>query len=262
MGQGEVQVTVYINQTGQWKTPDVTSLPSVAVTARLEEPLREIALRALDQADIELDRQWIWLVAPPDDRNRQFMTGIPAVIADDGGLHWILGEAPDRVTLAELQRTSDAGLFAFDPNAICVERLVGANGILPGWEEFFGWLSEHTADAIIGVAVVSLIRRLKQLVPRWQRRGARTPYAFIDVVPVRSQWRLEELAQLLSVDQEEARDLLETLGFVLNADSGYYEASTDPQVGELRRRIIEDYRGGGVNGVNPPQGPDTEADDR
>ena len=259
-GQEVVRMTVFINETGQWKTPFVTELPSVEVEASSHETLGEVTERALQIAGVEIeDPHWWWAVAKPDAQGRQMMTHLSAVVANDGAFRWTAGGLKE-ITVSELRRASEAGFFEGDPNAVCIERMLGGNGPLPGWDELLSWLGQagvvYGGIVAIKAGVDVLIRLFRRHLGRWRdKRGATTPFAFLDVVLVRDAWRVDELAQLLQIEPEEASDLLISLGYRREATSDPYRLSSDPDDGRLRARMYEQF------GRQDPQGQGPRDDD-
>lgn len=235
-----MRVKVFIHPTGQWTTPFMNGLDHEMVEASDEMTLQETAETALAQANLSLDPTWIWLIEQPDEQGRQQMTSTAAVIDDHGVLRWVQEGVAD-VTVEELRRTHEAGLFKGDPAAICVERMLGANGVLPGWEDFFQWLTNAVGAGLVAAVVTKFSSILRRHSPRWQKRGAKSPYGFLDVVLARDRWNRSEVARLLQIKDQEAHDLLESLGFVLEGTDDSYRLSQDPRVGELRRRILKDF---------------------
>ncbi len=228
------QMTVFINETGEWPDPDVTRLPKVVVDVSATETLGEAVDKGLEEAGVALDRRFIWAVERPHADGRRFMTHVPVVRGEDGAFKWPAGNL-ESITVEQVRVASDEGWFEGDPNMICVERLVSANGVLPGWGELFTWLA-----SIGGVAgFADLLARWWRA---WRDRGADSPVRFFDVVLARKAWNLGDLRKLLGINEADARALLQQLGYEAE-EAGLYRQSQDRQAGHLRRRILEEFMG-------------------
>lgn len=241
------EVTVFINETGEWPDPDVTRLPKVVIEAASSETLGTVADRALRQAGLNLDRRFIWAVERPHGDGRRFMTHVPVVRGDDGAFEWPAGNL-ESFTVEQVRAASEEGWFDGDPDMICVERLVGGNGVLPGWEDLFTWLT--TIGGLAGLADI-----LGRWWRSWRDRGADSPVRFFDVVLGREEWDVGDLRKLLSITEGDAKALLEQLGYEA-AEGETYRRSTDPEAGHLRRRILQEFMG------RPEEDPPADAKDR
>jgi hypothetical protein len=162
------------------------------------------------------------------------MTHVPVVLAEDGAFEWPGGKL-DSITVAQVHLASDEGWFDGDPDVICVERLVGGNGVLPGWEDLFTWLS--TIAGLVGLADI-----LKRWYGNWRDRGADSPVRFFDVVLGRAEWKVGELRRLLRISDDDAKALLEQLGYEAGEGENY-RWSPSPESGNLRRRILREFMG-------------------
>jgi hypothetical protein len=149
------------------------------------------------------------------------------LIWSEGGRHL--------VTIGDIQRAKDEGLFEGDPTAVFLEGPFFGEAP-PGWIDLLDWLSA-IGPAVSGVALlVAFIRRRYE---QWKGRGAVTPFAFLDLVVARDEWKQEHLARLLGVSDQEASDLLTSMGFVPVGDQ--WKTTQDPKASGLRRKIIEEY---------------------
>jgi hypothetical protein len=138
--------------------------------------------------------------------------------------------AKDRVTIGDL-RTRDAGLLDADPLAVWLEFPSGGDGLIPTWAEFIHDLIQ-TGVAAAAVAVI------RGAYKRWQDRGARSPYGFIDLVFAREEWSRTDLAQLLGLNEPETTDLLEAFGFEpTKKDPNLWRVSKDKKRTKLRRKL-------------------------
>lgn len=54
---------------------------------------------------------------------------------------------------------------------------------------------------------------LRKHYPHWKDRGASTPFAFLDLVVAREEWDRRQLSQLLGLSEQEAMELLTSMGF-------------------------------------------------
>jgi hypothetical protein len=142
------------------------------------------------------------------------------------------------MTLSDLRRAHEVGLFEGDPGGVFLERPMYGEAP-PGWEDFLSWIADSASLTGTVVAFIALMRRRLQ---HWKGRGASTPYAFLDVVVGREEWNRDDLCQLLRLNQDEATDLLASLGFVADpGDQTLWRAQSDPGGSTLRGKILHDW---------------------
>jgi uncharacterized membrane protein YhaH (DUF805 family) len=179
---------------------------------------------------------WPVSLRDADEPTPELMPFPRAVIDRDGQIIWTEG-GRGRVTLMDLERTRDMGYFAGDPRGIFLERPMTGEGV-PGWEDFLQWLEEF---AFLG-GVAWFVHFVRSHFQRWKDRGASTPFAFLDLVVARDQWDRQQLSQLLGLSEQEARELLMSLGFQPGTEtSDKWTASDDPEASALRKKILHDY---------------------
>jgi hypothetical protein len=168
-------------------------------------------------------------VEPPE------LIAFPLAIPDaTGELIWTEG-GRHLITIGDLKRAKDQGLFNGDPTGVFLEGPFFGEAP-PGWLDFIDWLSA-IGSAVSGAAL--LIAFIRRRFERWKSRGAVTPFAFLDLVVARDEWNQEHLAKLLGISLAEAADLLTAMGFVAAGDR--WRVAGDPKTSALRRKIIEDY---------------------
>jgi hypothetical protein len=162
----------------------------------------------------------------------------PGAVPDESGeLVWTEG-ARNRVTIADLQRAREQGLFNGDPAGVFLERPMYGEAP-PGWQEFFSWLADLGGVLSLAGMLLAVVRRVWN---HWKERGAVTPFAFLDLVLSRDRWDEQHLSRLLSLSDKETADLLTSLGYVKSKEArGVWVTSDDLNQSELRRRVIEDY---------------------
>lgn len=205
----------------------------VEPTTRLEDAAVRCVDAARPEIPIEARHYWIHFLRDSQDPKPEYLPMPRAVVADDGELLWT-EDARDRVTIADVIRTREAGLFDGDPLGVWLEAPMYGDGFIPDWLDFFEWLA-----AIGGTA--QLVAFLKDRHKRWQARGARTPYAFLDIVLTRDEWNRRDVSQLLGLSGPEASDLLESFGFEPAADDDdRWTLSKDAKRSALRKRILEE----------------------
>jgi hypothetical protein len=198
-----------------------------------EAPFDEIAREVVLAAGFDPAQFYYWphflLSASGED-----LVNFPsAVVAADGQILWSEG-ARNLITFADLQRTRDTGLFEGDPYAIYLEQPMYGDSMIPNWLNLFEWLA-----AIGGSA--QLLSWLKAHYTKWEVRGARTPFAFLDLVLTRQEWVWKDLAQLLDLSEDETLDLLEIFGYEpVDVIRSRWRVSDDPKRLALRRQLLRD----------------------
>ena len=186
----------------------------ISLDAKPADTLRSLINRAVEEVGRDPSQSYFFPLFLLDARESgsSFVPGPRAVIAEDGEFLWSEG-AFDRITVADLERAQQRGFFGGDPHGLFLELPAYGDGIPSGWEELFAWLNAIGGVASIATAVVMFTSVLRARYRQWQKRGARTPYAFLDIVLARREWRPDELRQPLGLSEAEATDLLESLGY-------------------------------------------------
>jgi hypothetical protein len=247
MGTGEcyvprVEFRIFVDPVRKWMSyyelPDIEPLIYEASTDDLIYDLAKRAIRdspPAEPADADIRLFHITYLEDGRKDGSPFVFP-PKVVIDKGGeFLWPEG-AIDRITVGDLARARDRGLFHGDPYALLLNLPLGGDGVLPGWEEFFAWLQQLPYQG----ASALLFGGLAAGVKRWRERGARTPYAHLHVILASPTWYLKELAVLLGMRIREARDVLEALGYDESAGTkGLFVRSNVPERGALRRAIIK-----------------------
>ncbi len=161
----------------------------------------------------------------------------PRVVIDENGEFLWTDGARDRVILADIQRTHDAGFFEGDPGGVFLERPMFGEAPL-GWDDFLQWLIEFAFLFGVGEFVAFIRRKYEH----WRNRGAATPFAFLDIVVAREEWDRQQLSQLLGLTEQEASELLTSMGFEPSqSDPNQWAASDNPETSALRKKIIHDF---------------------
>jgi hypothetical protein len=188
----------------------------------------------------------VHFVTPPFEKEggRRYQVPYPSgFVATDGGAWWPKFGA-EGVTVADLERTSEAGLLQADPHALLVEVMQGGEGdfITDSWQELFHILKmlKDTASAVVVVsgAVTALTQIAEALGRKWEARGG-SPRRVLEMTLRRRAWDPDELADRLLMSNDEARRWLEALGYDLTA--GEYRQSTDSDKRLIRRQIRQKF---------------------
>jgi hypothetical protein len=224
----------------QWVSPPLPVGKRVVIDVDEDTLLEEAVVRAVKATgtvrpfeDVDPRYYWVHYLRDADNPDAGYLGTPSAVVAKDGEILWMEG-AKDRVTIGDVVRAKQVGLFDGDPLGVWLEKPLGGDGIPPDWTDFFNWLGA------IGGAV-GLFDLLKSLYTRWQERGARSPYAFLDVVLSREEWNRRDLSQLLGLSAKEATDLLDSFGYdASDIDPEFFRLSPDPERSAIRRKILED----------------------
>jgi hypothetical protein len=224
-----------------WPGPKTAPSEGIAVDVEPETKLDEAAAEAVSRAPRDVRN---FYHAGGSSRIFYFPAGIrdmsvqppelmpfPSALPDaTGELVWTAGG--HLITIGDLQRAKDEGLFDGDPTGMFLEGPFFGEAP-PGWLDLIDWL---TTLGPIAVLLIAFVRRRFE---KWKNRGAVTPFAFLDLVVARDEWKQEHLARLLGITDQETSDLLGSMGFV-QVDARW-KTTEDPTASELRRKIIEDY---------------------
>jgi hypothetical protein len=247
-GASRVRFVVYLDPEGTtWPPPTHPPGPPVILEADPEATLEEVASEAIRTSGEEMYRHYFfadsgphyWLEGLSDAAaDEPDLVPFPRVVIDaNGEFLWSEG-ARSRITLADLQRSRDAGFYEGDPGGIFLERPMFGEAP-PGWEDFLQWISQF-ASAIGGV--IGFVALVRKGLDHLRNRGAATPYAYLDIVVGREEWNRDQLRQLLRLDEKEVVELLETLGFVPDpTEPKKWRAQPDPGRSTLRGKIIHDW---------------------
>jgi hypothetical protein len=227
---------VYMEVAG-WPSPKRATGNRVEIEVEGTTRLEEAAERCVDLAGSTLQipgrHYYMHFLRNSETAEPEYVEIPRAFVAEDGELLWTEG-AKDRITIADAIRTRDAGLLDADPLGMWLEPPTYGDGIIPDWQNFFEWL------AALGTAA-QFLAFLRNRYRRWQSRGARTPYALLDLVLARDEWLRGDVGRLLGLNDTEASELLESLGFEpTEVDPNRWTLSRDRNKTYLRRRILED----------------------
>jgi hypothetical protein len=227
---------VYMEVSG-WPSPERATGKRIEIEVAGDTRLEEVAERCVGIAGSSLQipgrYYYMYFLRNSQAAESEYVEMPRAFVAEDGQLLWTEG-AKDRITIADALRTRDAGFLDADPLGMWLEPPTYGDGIIPDWLAFFDWLG-----AIVGTA--QFLAFLKATYKRWQDRGARTPYAFLDLVLARDEWSRRDLRQLLGLNDTEASELLHSLGFeCAGEDENRWTVSTDPNRSALRNRILRE----------------------
>lgn len=260
------KVTLFLIDHQLGLVQDITELPSVTAEATSEETLGAVIERSVD--DVR-DRGSLSFVSEPDASGRRhLLPGPTAVLETDGGLRWV-AYRQETVTLEELERSRERGLFEGDPQVFALDaRPIGNGGLLP-WNEVLDWISSFEGRATTILALRGLIaviaddvRRLTGMFrmlwrrfsskrdaqwlrlfletnkTRWLEAGASSPSPLLHFVLKEREWDANLLSKYLRISGEDARRFLELLGYEVTPWSGLYVISQDPKKLRLRTDLV------------------------
>jgi hypothetical protein len=198
----------------------------------LEDAVERAVLAATSTPKVEPRYHWIHFLRDHNEPSPEYLAMPRAVVAEDGQILWTEG-AKDRVTIGDLFRARDAGFFDGDPQGVWLEIPMYGDGILRTWLEFLTWV-----EAIGGLAQLAVFLRAQY--KKWESRGSRTPYAFLDLVTARDEWEGRDVQQFLNLNEQEARELLQLFGFE-NTEGDHWRMSRDPKRLYFRRQLYQDW---------------------
>jgi len=235
-----MKFVAYIDREGTLPPPP-THAPGepIIIEVRPETLVRDATKEALRAARVRLREPHFSTVFVRDasQPNPELVPFPRVAIAEDGQFIWTEG-AMERVRFVDLERARERGFFTGDPYGVFLERPLYGDGVIPGWDEFLTWLLEFAFIAGVQQFMAVMRRRYRQ----WRDRGARSPYAFLDLVVARDEWNRNDLSTLLGLDEQEAIELLSSLGFEPRDETpDIWVPSPNRDRSELRRKIIEDY---------------------
>lgn len=267
----DVRFTVLLNPDGTSRLPDdVSHLPRVELEVDAEDSIWGLARRAEADSGIQVEHGRLLFPTPPDRGERKLAAVPHAVVKADGAITWL--EYPQRfdsVTVADLQRTKEDGLYEGDPHATILDRPdIGNGGVVHSWPEFVQWLIGigGIKGGVVALLTIPLyvIRRVRQRREdqddvsseaawlaefvechrdRWQERGAKGPTEFLLVLLTPRQWDSARLRRLLQIDPAEAAKFLEVCGYEYNPQTRLHELSGTAKERHLRGRLLEEFLG-------------------
>lgn len=193
-----------------------------------------------------------------------------AVVKPDGVLTWYANE--HEVTISDLLRTAEAGIFDGDPLCILVDLRPprGNGGIAHVWTELIealgtigdiggGVIILHTAyDKVRGArrkrsetlassvdtAAGWLADFIESHNDRWEERGARDPSSFLRSILRARSLDSKGLRKMLRIDDlADAAKFLDVFGYDYQPSSKRHVLSTDKRRLELRRQVLERFVG-------------------
>lgn len=215
------------------------------VRVAAESSLHDVASLAIEKTGLRpFDYISILAASEPDEAgNRKNVSAPFVIVAEDGAWLWV--SRLDDVTVADLERTSEAGLFEGDPRAFTADRGgYGNGGFFFTWQELFSLLKEIESVGggalLVGGSVAWLTRFMRRHFQRWKQRRATTAGHFFQAVINRRSWHEGDLARFLEITEEESATLLTTMGFRRIDDEGPVfgrsEDEEDARFRELLRR--------------------------
>lgn len=251
---------------------DVGALPKVAFPVEPESVLGDVTARAAEE--FGGGGNLTFLSEIQSDGTRHVATGPAAVLENDGGLRWV-AYRQESITLEELRRTKDAGLFEGDPGVVALDRRPIGNGGITPWNELQQWVDSFggIASSILAIrgliAIVSEDARrilhvfrfvgrrvrarrdadwlrefLKVQQDPWIDAGATSPSPLLHFVLSRREWSADELSVLLRIEPHAARRFLEILGYDLSPWTGSHIIATDARRLRVRRDLVHSLMAG------------------
>ena len=188
---------------------------------KAEDPIWDLAKTAEAETSIEVRHRSLLFPTVLDENGARKLSAVPyAGVKDDGAITWL--DYPQRfepVTVADMERTKEDGLFQGDPHATILDLPdIGNGGIVQTWPDLLQWLFGIGGvygglRAVIAIprAVVRRFRKrrsseaawLAEFVERhrerWEGRGARGPADFLAVLLAPRQWDFARLRRLLQI---------------------------------------------------------------
>jgi hypothetical protein len=213
---------------------DLGALRAIQLMADTDDELVAIAARAMELADVLYEYRFVHFATHVMDDGRRYQAPYPPAFVDsDGRFSW-----PTRglsgVTVADLERASEAGVFAGDPHALIVEQMTSADGVIPdSLEELISVLTIGSAAVR---KLIELIRRNRKV---WESRNG-TPRRVLSTLQSKSEWRADDVAWRFAMSRQDAEEFLDLFGYVLD-DDGWFRLSGDPERVSLRRQIEQRF---------------------
>lgn len=232
-----MELVAYVDREGAgWPPAEHAIGERVVITVTPDTLLNDAVARAVAAAGgdaVEPIYYWVHFLRDRHARAPEYVALPRIVVTEDGQALWTEA-AKDLVTFADLIRARDAGFLQGDPLGLFLEQPMYGDGILGNWLDLFEWLG-----AIGGTA--KFLAWLKARYSKWEARGARSPFAFLDMVLIRDEWAWKDLARLLGLSESEAIDLLEMFGYEpVDVIRSRWRVSTDPERSALRQRLLRD----------------------
>lgn len=139
-----MRLVVYVDREGtRWPPPKNPPGEPVVLDVGADTRLDDAAAQALRTVGRDVEALYYFAGKGPiyepvslrdaDDPTPELIPFPRVIVGGDGEFLWTEG-ARNRVTLADLERTRDAGYFDGDPSGIFLERPMYGEGI-PGWED-------------------------------------------------------------------------------------------------------------------------------
>lgn len=267
-----MRFTVFLNPEGTSRLPkDVSQLTKVQLEANPDDSIWALAKQGEADSGIEVRQGRLLFPTPPDDSGVRVLAAVPhAIVKEDGALTWL--EYPQRfvaVTVADMERTKEDGLYEGDPHATILDLPdVGNGGVVQTWPDFLQWLIgigslKGGVATLLGPAlyVINRVRRRRKAADdvssegawlaefverhreRWEERGAKSGSQFLFVLLAPRQWDSARLRRLLQIAPDEAAKFLEVCGYEYNPQTKLHELSQDAKERHLRGRLIDEFLG-------------------
>jgi hypothetical protein len=261
-----MRFTVFLNPEG---THAITrglpaDLPKLFIPAEQDDLIWELVKRAEGESGIEVPDGRLLFATVPDERGIRHIARAPsAVVKEDGVLTWPDYAFWKGVTVADLERTWEGGLYEGDVHSLILDRpTLGNGGLVLDWHQLIRWLVELGAvyggvaavrDVVRGIQdrlqlgkdddisseaawLAEFMERNRQ---KWEVRGASGPVTFLAALLTPRQWDSSQLRRLLQIDPGEAAKFLEVCGYEYRAQTKLYELTREAKERHLRGRLLE-----------------------
>lgn len=229
-----------------------------------DESVWTLALRAEPLLGKKVSGGKINFVSPPDeDGQRRVVGGIGAVVDANGVLSWRPYPTHfETITVADLERTHEEGLFEGDPHALLVDwREKGNGGIVLGWSALFDALATIAAARGTWDTVRDLQEWLRDRFSRQEDPGRASQARWLSIFLQHHQdhwveqhadaqslfyelsrmkrWRSDQVRRLFEIRPDEAEVLLSVLGYDYNPRTRQHDLSGDGSRLRFRKKILD-----------------------
>lgn len=219
----------------------------------------------LDQLQRSQPGHW-YFVSEPNSDNSRTIVDYPLVVVDEAGaFKWTFGGLL-WVTVDDLARAREEGLFKGDPTAVIADWRPYGDGGFPTWAQLFEWLAYYLGLRTFIWTMGSDASFFRRSWQRWRSRkirrrdvrwlfefisahyrtwmaaGAEIPDPWVSSVLRQDVWEASELAARLQVQRGEAARFLRVVGYV-ETEKDKFVLSWDGKRRLLRDRLLAEFVG-------------------
>lgn len=153
------------------------------------------------------------------------------------------------VTFRGLRNAFEAGLDQPSPEVVAIVPPAGWGGD-PFAIDILAWLLDHGVEIGIGFGAKILSekvgmplrsRRARKVAKSWKDHNLYAPYQLRLLIDRREKWNVGDLSRLLDVDNEVARQLLTSLGYVRDAGHNWVLGTSDVAISRRDRWKRDEY---------------------